>query len=553
MQRLRPHLGAYLLVIILVPQLALAQWTSVGDGIDYREWTISGPNNLFVSRMDRANTNTCIESTIGQGRLTGGTETVRSQVSRYDDAINFWGQIWGQRNDAVVAINGSYYNTSTGVPKSGVVHSGWYAKRYDNNTWESGFVWQLDRDAYIGECVTHVASKQIVTYVATSNTQQFQGINCDRGSNELIIYTPQYDSDTKTNNSGTEVLVEMAKPMLLMPTPNKITGYVREIRQNQGSTPIPFDHIVLSATGISATTLLSNISVGAEIGISQEIKSFTQGTCSIKGSLDWTKSYGAVSGNWVYLEDGVIQYGIDSSGLRHPRTAIAYNNDYIFFIVCDGRSGQSIGITIDELAEFSMYTLGATWGVNQDGGGSSTMVVNGVVKNDPSDGHERAVSNGMMMINISPKVQSGTFMAGNTVKTTTSASVRLGPGSNYVSLTNLSANQEGLVLDHTLKGVLAKAEYWWKCDFSGTVGWVEEDRLEHVAGCPADYDEDGDVDLDDFAYLQVCLGTQDALFSNPSCVNADLNSDDDVDIEDLQIFIGCINGAGMPPVQGCTN
>ena len=37
--------------------------------------------------------------------------------------------------------------------------------------------------------------------------------------------------------------------------------------------------------------------------------------------------------------------------------------------------------------------------VNMDGGGSSVMVVNGAIKNSPSDGIERAVVNGLMMVN----------------------------------------------------------------------------------------------------------------------------------------------------------
>ncbi|HSW44352.1 MAG TPA: phosphodiester glycosidase family protein [Phycisphaerae bacterium] len=632
---------ALVITVLFCPSVATAQWSTVGDGIEYREYTISGPNNLFVSRLARANTNAFIESTIGQGRVSGGTETVRNQAGRYDDAINYWDQVWGQRNDAVVAINGSYYNTSTGVPTSGMIHSGWYAKRYDNLTWESGFVWQLDRDAFIGECVTHLASKQIVTYVASGNTQTFQGINRSRGSGELIIYTPQYDSDTKTDNTGAEVLVELERPMYLIPSPSRVTGYVRQIRQNQGSTPIPFDHVVLSATGSAATTLLNNVSLGAPIGISQEIRSFTGGTCSQVGTLDWTKSYAAVSGNWVYLENGVIQYGIDSSGLRHPRTAIALNNDHIFFIVCDGRSGISIGMTIDELAEFTKFTLGATWGVNQDGGGSSTMVVNGVVKNVPSDGSERAVSNGLMMVNIQPKIQSSAFGIGNAVRATTNAGMFLGPGTNYVSFTTLATNQQGTILGHTLKGVYAKSKYWWKCDFGGTRGWVAEDQLALVSGgtpptitlhpsdknvilggsttftvqatsqypvtgyqwqknqanitnggaysgaltntlavsgatqseagnyrcvvsnqyggtpsneavlsiVSPDFDNDTDVDLVDFAHLQLCLGTP--IYATVlGCTNADLNGDLAVDFSDVQDFRNAMSGSRVPAAPG---
>ena len=636
-------LTLWVLILALSPQALMAQWTTVGDGIDYREYTISGPNNLFISRLARANTNAFIDSSIGQGRVSGGTETVRSQATRYDDAINYWGQIWGQRNDVVIAINGSYYNTTTGVPTSGVINSGWYAKRYDNITWESGFVWQLDRDAFIGECVTHYANKQLITYVDAGTTQQFNGINISRGSDDLIIYTPQFDSDTQTDNTGVEVLVELSpRPMLLIPLPSMVTGYVRQIRQNQGSTPIPFDHVVLSATGSKATTLLNNVTIGAEIGISQEIKSFKDGTCSVSGTLDWTKSYGAVSGNWVYLEDGVIQYGIDSSGLRHPRTAIALNNDYIFFIVCDGRSDISIGMTIDELAEFTKYTLGATWGLNQDGGGSSTMVVNGVVMNDPSDGHERAVSNGMMMLNLQPKTQSSTFGVGNAVRTTSSTSLRLGPGTNYAALSTLSTNQEGTILNHDLKGVYAKGQFWWKCNFNGTDGWVTENQLTLAsAGIPpiitlhpvdhsvslgstttftvqatsetsltyrwqknnvdlsdgghysdtatatltisnadytdaaayrcrvtntygsttsnpgqltirsVDYDQDSDVDLEDFAHLQLCLGLENVSQTEPDCINTDLNDDNIVNQNDLQVFLGCLNGPDMLPTPGC--
>ncbi|MGZ8593905.1 MAG: phosphodiester glycosidase family protein [Actinomycetota bacterium] len=36
--------------------------------------------------------------------------------------------------------------------------------------------------------------------------------------------------------------------------------------------------------------------------------------------------------------------------------------------------------------------------LNLDGGGSSTMVVQGKVANRPSDGHERAISNAILVL-----------------------------------------------------------------------------------------------------------------------------------------------------------
>ena len=86
------------------------------------------------------------------------------------------------------------------------------------------------------------------------------------------------------------------------------------------------------------------------------------------------------------------------------------------------------------------------------------------------------------MINVQPKLQSSAFGAGNIVRTTASSPVRLGPGTNYETLTTLATNVQGTVLSHALRGVLAKGQNWWKCDFGGTVGWVAESTLAYVSG-----------------------------------------------------------------------
>lgn len=474
-----------LLLLLLILPLAnpseiYAAWQSVGTGIEYQKFTLPDPNDVFVTRMNRSTPSATLESSIGQGKLVSGRETISSQAARYDQAINYWGQSWGSRNDVVVAINGSFEEPGADVPASGQIHSGWYAKRFGDVGGSSGFAWHLDRTALIGQCVFHRPEKQFITFTLTGTTQRFDGINFDRESNELVVYTPQYDSDTNTDASGVEVLVEMTRPKLILPEPAMAKGYVREIRDGQGSTAVPFDHVVLSATGTARTTLLNNISVGDEIGISQEITQFAEG-CSGAWSGDWTKTYASVSGSFEYLANGVIE-SFDDPGAtaRHPRTAIAFNNTYIFYIVVDGRApGTSIGMTIDELALFTRDTLGATWGINQDGGGSSVMVVNGVVKNNPSDGSERPVVNGMMMVVSEPIQRSTTFAPDDSVATVSTADVRLGPGTNYAILASVPTDTEGVVLEHfnNLDGVLAKGLHWWKVVFGSTVGWVTEESL----------------------------------------------------------------------------
>lgn len=68
----------------------------------------------------------------------------------------------------------------------------------------------------------------------------------------------------------------------------------------------------------------------------------------------------------------------------NPRTAIGIIDDlHYIFVVSDGRTSSSEGLTLYQLAEF-MQSLGAVTAYNLDGGGSSTMYFNGRVVNNPT-------------------------------------------------------------------------------------------------------------------------------------------------------------------------
>ncbi len=458
--------------------IVFAQWQAVAPGIDYQEFNLTSPNNnVYVTRMNRANENCIIDSCIAQGKLSSGLETVSGMANRYDDTFGYWGEEWGKyRYDIVAAINGSGFN---GAPHGGQIISGWYAKRFGEFD-GSGPVWQLDRDIWLGSCVRHRSEKNRIIYPATGNDQGITGINEARAeSNDLIIYTHHYDKQTPYVTDGVEVLVEMIRPTMILPPPAYAKGYVREIRQNQGSTPIPFDHIVLSAEGPSADqTLLNNVSIGSEVRVSQEITHYLD-DCNTPNPLDWSKTYCSVRYmTFTFLKDGVVDgYPGDYQANQYrARTAVAYNDDYIYFVVVDEIAGSS-GMTMQLLGNFCLNYLGATHGINQDGGGSSTLWVNGEVKNNPTWG-QRSVANGLMMVSLQPKLQSSSFATSETVKTVTSSSVRLGPGTNYSALITLPAEQEGLVIEHSLNGIYAQGKYWWKCKFDSTEGWIAEENLE---------------------------------------------------------------------------
>lgn len=100
------------------------------------------------------------------------------------------------------------------------------------------------------------------------------------------------------------------------------------------------------------------------------------------------------------IEDGEISVTADEevgkAMASNPRTAIGMisANHYVF-VVSDGRTSESEGLSLSELAEF-MQSLGVTEAYNLDGGGSSTMYYQGTVINKPTtDGRtirERSVS-----------------------------------------------------------------------------------------------------------------------------------------------------------------
>ena len=85
----------------------------------------------------------------------------------------------------------------------------------------------------------------------------------------------------------------------------------------------------------------------------------------------------AVSGNRVVLKDGEVVAQTDKS--VHPRTAVGYSQDkrYLYFVVIDGRQKDySIGATYEDVAS-ALKLCGAYEGLNLDGGGSTTMALQG--------------------------------------------------------------------------------------------------------------------------------------------------------------------------------
>ena len=117
-------------------------------------------------------------------------------------------------------------------------------------------------------------------------------------------------------------------------------------------------------------------------------------------SLEEANAWQVLSFGPALVTGGEISVGkneeVAQSMASNPRTAIGIVDDlHYLFIVSDGRTSESAGLSLYELAMY-MQSLGATTAYNLDGGGSSAMYFCGKILNNPTTSgstiSERSVS-----------------------------------------------------------------------------------------------------------------------------------------------------------------
>ncbi len=126
----------------------------------------------------------------------------------------------------------------------------------------------------------------------------------------------------------------------------------------------------------------------------------SDGTMKIVNDNDQTAQQLVDDGVWQafsfgpsLIENGSVCVGtddeVDMARESNPRTAIGLiDKNHFVFVVSDGRTNESAGLSLYELAQF-MSTLGVKTAYNLDGGGSTTMYFNGQIVNNPTSGGSR--------------------------------------------------------------------------------------------------------------------------------------------------------------------
>ena len=93
------------------------------------------------------------------------------------------------------------------------------------------------------------------------------------------------------------------------------------------------------------------------------------------------------------FSSGAAQFDSDITEGRYPRAALGVARGRLLAVACDGRADDEAGLTMRELAE-AMAALGAEAAMTLDGGGSTSLVCGGVLRNVPREEHGVALAGG---------------------------------------------------------------------------------------------------------------------------------------------------------------
>jgi hypothetical protein len=80
------------------------------------------------------------------------------------------------------------------------------------------------------------------------------------------------------------------------------------------------------------------------------------------------------------------QFDSDITKGRYPRAALGISDGELIALACDGRAPDEAGLTLAELAG-TMAVLGSRRAINLDGGGSTSLVFEGSLRNSPREEH----------------------------------------------------------------------------------------------------------------------------------------------------------------------
>ena len=210
-------------------------------------------------------------------------------------------------------------------------------------------------------------------------------------ADELVAFTPHYGASTPTG-PGVEAVLDRH-------------DRVTELRTPRGG-PLPAGTHSIQATGTQADALKELAKPGARLRIDTKLTDNRGRPARLPDMI--------VNGGPELVRDGRPHATPNADGMvrpgdpsfyygwvskRNPRTIAGVDNrGRLLLATIDGRAVDNLGLSIAESAKVAA-ALGMHEAINLDGGGSTTMVANGEVINNPSDATaERPVGDAILIL-----------------------------------------------------------------------------------------------------------------------------------------------------------
>jgi exopolysaccharide biosynthesis protein len=381
MRKIAVSIAVYLCLIFTCFSISAQEFKTIQSGIEYAEMTReidSAPVKMNLLRLDLTKVRLDVVHAMDAAI---GTETVSSMAKRHG---------------AIAAINGGFFRLGKSIfagDETGtlMINKKLLSESFDNNNSSFGrvnlMISNKPRQTYL--LMERIKIKNVVL---TKGKVFDVGTNRQRNENDIVIFTKSFSKTTLTNNEGIEFIVR--------------NNRVMQIFDGKGNNEIPSNGYVISVSGNLRNEALMFLKVGTKANVNIAVPSSSGSFSQIRNAFNFlTKAEDVVGGVPQLIKNGKIEITWEQEKqsksfveTKHPRTAVAKLKDGKFLMVTvDGRSEASGGIGLQNLAEI-LLELGATDAMNLDGGGSTTMFLDGKVVNKPSDKEgERRVGDAILV------------------------------------------------------------------------------------------------------------------------------------------------------------
>jgi hypothetical protein len=221
---------------------------------------------------------------------------------------------------------------------------------------------------------------------ADTASRGVEGVNRRPRADEVVLFTPHFGTATPATGGVDVVLGSDGRVLALREPGSSIPSTGRVLRGVGTGERWLRDHAAVGAV-LDVTTVLRDLRAAAAVPLTP--------TTHVVGGLVGLLRDGS---SWI----NAATNGHASLGMvlrRHPRTLAGTTDDgRLLLVTVDGRRpSTSVGASFVESAAL-MRWLGATEAVSLDGGGSTTMVVQGKVVNTVAGSAERAVGDGIFVL-----------------------------------------------------------------------------------------------------------------------------------------------------------